>query len=293
MKHYNKIFDFQRLKDLTNGSADIRIGLIDGPVAIDHPDLNSDNILVIEGALSGACTVENSPACGHGTFIAGILKGKRNVVANSLATDCTLIVRPIFSETNQANQNMPTASPKDLSKAIVDLIDAKARILNLSLALAIPTSKKELELEEALNYAAKAGVIVVAAAGNQGIVGSTAITRHPWVIPVVASDNYGKVLQLSNLGNSIGRYGLCAQGDKIVSLGTTARSATLTGTSVAVPFVTGTIALLWSIYPQLSGTVIKNAVRGTRNRKSIKPPDLNPNKALEYLRLFENQMART
>jgi len=48
------------------------------------------------------------------------------------------------------------------------------------------SSRDERELDEVLDYAARRGVITVAAAGNQGAIGSSAITRHQWVIPVAA-----------------------------------------------------------------------------------------------------------
>ncbi|MEZ4737082.1 MAG: hypothetical protein R3E79_59140 [Caldilineaceae bacterium] len=42
------------------------------------------------------------------------------------------------------------------------------------------STNHEHELEEALNYAARRGVIVAAAAGNDGGAGSSTLTRHPW-----------------------------------------------------------------------------------------------------------------
>ena len=45
------------------------------------------------------------------------------------------------------------------------------------------------------------------------------ITRHPWVIPVVACDLRGRPIGYSNFGNAIGRRGLCAPGHGITSLG--------------------------------------------------------------------------
>ena len=95
-------------------------------------------------------------------------------------------MRPIFAETTAANGEMPSATPEELAQAILDCIDAGARVLNVSAALAQPSIKNERALEEALDQAARRGVIVIAAAGNQGTLGSTAITCHPWVIPVVA-----------------------------------------------------------------------------------------------------------
>jgi len=72
---------------------------------------------------------------------------------------------------------MPSATPEALATAIVECIDAGARVINLSLALAQPSVKGEDALEQALNHAARRGAIVVAAAGNQGTLGSSAITR--------------------------------------------------------------------------------------------------------------------
>jgi subtilisin family serine protease len=87
---------------------------------------------------------------------------------------------------------MPRATPKELAAAIAECIAAGARVVNLSLALAGPSINGEQSLEDALNRAVSQGVIVAAAAGNQGTLGSSAITRHPWVIPVVACDLGGK-----------------------------------------------------------------------------------------------------
>ena len=88
----------------------------------------------------------------------------------------------IFLEATGRDDLVPSASPQDLAEAIVDTVDAGARIINLSSAIAQPSTKDENKLEQALNYAAHHGAITVAAAGNQGVVGSSAITRHPWVI---------------------------------------------------------------------------------------------------------------
>jgi subtilisin family serine protease len=63
----------------------------------------------------------------------------------------------------------------------------------------------------------------------------------------------------SNLGNSIGRRGLGAPGHGITSLGAEGRPLTLGGTSAATPFVTGTIALLWSELPTATATEMKFA----------------------------------
>jgi subtilisin family serine protease len=186
-------------------------------------------------------------------------------------------LRPIFTETTSGREHLPSATPQELATAIIECIDAGARVINLSLALAQPSSKGEQSLEDALDWAVKRGVIVVAAAGNQGAVGSSAITRHPWVIPVVACNLAGRPMNESNLGGSIGRRGLRAPGDGVTSLGAEGQPLTFGGTSVAAPFVTGAIALIWSEFPMATAAQVKLAVTqaSTPRRASVVPPLLD------------------
>ncbi len=265
------------LMKLTRGRPEIVVGLIDGPVAMNHPDLVSENIREIPGSVQGICTQPHDAACAHGTFVAGILCAKRGSLTPAICPGCTLLVRPIFQETMSGDKQMPSATPEELGGAIIDSIEAGAYILNLSVALTRPSSRGNRELEEALDYAVRRGVLVVAAAGNQGTVGSTAITRHPGVISVVACDLQGRPISYSNLGSSIGRQGLRAPGDNITSLGTAEKPLTFGGTSAAAPFVTGTIALLWSEFPFATATEVKSAVTNAsaQRRTSVVPPLLD------------------
>src|SRR5215813_15400510 len=112
------------LMAITSGRPEIRLGLVDGPVAMNHPDLSSEHIREIAGNSGGACARANSTACAHGTFVAGILCAKRSSVAPAICPDCTLLVRPIFAETTAADGEMPSATPEELAQAILDCIDA-------------------------------------------------------------------------------------------------------------------------------------------------------------------------
>lgn len=273
------------LMELTSGRPEVTVGLLDGPVATNHPDLASEHIRELPGSIDGTCTQTKSVACAHGTFVAGILSAKRGSVAPSICPRCTLLVRPIFAETPSGSGQMPSTTPEDLAVAIIESIDGGARVINMSLGLAQPSSSDQHRLEEALHYAARHSVIIVAAAGNQGTLCSSAITRHPWVIPVVACDLQSRPMNLSNLGSSIGKRGLSAPGDDVTSLGTEGKSVTSGGTSVAAPFVTGTIALLWSEFPAVTAGEIRFAVTSTsmQRRTSVVPPVLDAWAAYQIL----------
>ena len=273
------------LMERGQGRPEITVALIDGPVALDHPDLAGSTIREIPRKLKGTCTLADSVACTHGTFVAGMLSARRGSVAPGICPGCTLLLRPIFAETTKGNGQMPSATPEELAVAIIDSVDAGARVINLSSALIRPSPGGESKLEEAFNHAAHRGVIIVAAAGNQGTVGSSTITRHPWVIPVAACGMQGNPPYESKLGGSIGKRGLSAPGVNVTSLGTNGKPQTFGGTSAAAPFATGTIALLWSEFRGATAAQVKLAVTqaGMPSRGTIAPPVLDAEAAYEAM----------
>jgi subtilisin family serine protease len=260
----------------TSGRPEIVIALIDGPVALDHPDLAADNIREVPGRLPAACADAEDTACAHGTFIAGILLARRASAAPAIAPGCSLLVRPIFAEKLADKEQMPSASAADLAEAIIGVTDAGARVINLSVALQGPSPRDQRRLQDALDFAMRRGVLVVAAAGNQGAVGGSVITRHPWVIPVIAYDLRGRPMGMSNLGASIGRGGLGAPGESVTSLGANG-PLKMGGTSAAAPFVTGAVALTWSEFPTATAAAVRSAVvqAAAPRRTNIVPPLLN------------------
>jgi subtilisin family serine protease len=275
------------LMERTSGRREIVIGLLDGPVAVTHPDLVGANLRTIPGRQGGTSAQASSAACLHGTFVAGILCAQRGSLAPAICPGCTLLVRPIF-ETTTAGGYLPSATPDALAAAMIETIEAGARVLNLSVALAQPSTRSERALEEALDYAVSRGVIPVAAAGNQGTLGSTAITRHPWVLPVGACDLQGRPGDTSNLGSSLGRRGLMAPGEAITSLGAHGPPLTFGGTSAATPFVTGTIALLWSEFPAATAAEVRHAIThaSAPRRPTVVPPVLDAWGAYHMMQTF-------
>jgi subtilisin family serine protease len=202
------------------------IGLIDGPVALSHPSL-SGSIREVSGRASASCTLASSVACLHGTFVAGILSATRGSSAPAICPDCTLLLRPIFLESLADSGSLPNATPEELAAAIVEAVKAGARVVNLSAALVQRSTGGERELQQALDFAASHGAITVAAAGNQGTLGGSVITRHRWVVPVAGCDLRGRPFSESNFGSSIGRRGLSAPAENISSLGADSKPMSL------------------------------------------------------------------
>ncbi len=210
--------------------------------------------------MGAACTVAESFACRHGTLVAGVLAARRGSGATAVCPGCTLIVRPIFTESAAGGaREMPAAEPAALAAALLECIRAGVRVINLSAALVRSSIKDERALIEALDFAARRDVLIVAAAGNQGGVGGTPITRHPAVIPVAACDGQGRPLAYTTLSGSIGRRGLLAPGVGVAGLNAAGGVASFNGTSAATPLVTGAIALLWSEFPLAAAADVRQA----------------------------------
>ncbi|MER6912471.1 S8 family serine peptidase [Streptomyces sp. NPDC000594] len=271
------------LRARTAGRPSVVVGLIDGPLAPDHPAFTGRRIREVRPAAGTGPCRHGDVCCAHGTAVAGLLVGTPGICPG-----CTLLSRPLFAD------RPPGGGPAtcltgvrtgELADAITETVDAGARVLNLSLAQPAPSGIRDHALEAALDHAANHGVIVVVAAGNQGRVGGGVLTTHPWVIPVVAYDPAGRPLPGSNLGASIGRNGLGAPGDRVSGTGFDGRPFPLSGTSAAAPFVTGAAALLLAALPAAGPVAVRHALTHTPGRRSgVLPPLLDAWSAYAALR---------
>jgi subtilisin family serine protease len=258
------------LTGLSEGHREFRIGLVDGPVDVSHPELGAASIHHVSG---GALDPLASAAIEHATFAAGVLVGRRGGVVPALVPRCTLLVGPIFGAAVQANG--PIASPVDLADALARLVAAGARVINVSAELVWAAPGSEQRVGAALDHAARRGVLVVSAMGNRGRLGSSRLTSHPWVIPVVACDLSGAPARYSNLSRSSARHGLRAPGEGVTGPAVHGGLVTLTGSSVAALLVTGAIALVWSVHRRAAPHLVRAAILGSARALGIVPPLLD------------------
>ena len=177
------------LMDISSGDPNLTIGIIDGPVDLTHPAFQASKIRTIRDSQLKSCKNASSMACLHGTFVTGILCARRGRPAPAICPNCEVILNPIFKE-NLGDRNnediiFPSATADELSNAIVETVDAGARIINLSLGLSASSLTTYDTLQQTYDYSLQKGVIIVVAAGNQGCIGNVSLINHQWVIPVV------------------------------------------------------------------------------------------------------------
>ncbi len=255
---------------------DIVIAIIDTGVDIHHPDLqsriwrNSGELGLDEDGLSRATNgkddddngfvddvygwnfVNDSPEImddhGHGTHIAGIIAAERGY-ANAMvgvAPNVSLMILKYYDSHNSGTENLNYTV-----RAIRYAIRMGANIINYSGGGIL----RNAEEENMLRWAAEAGVLVVAAAGNEGTNSDffhfyPANYKLPNIISVTATDKNGDLLKGSNFGKATVHLG--APGKNIYSTLPGGNYGYMSGTSQATAFVSGVAALLIGAYPSLN-----------------------------------------
>lgn len=259
----------------TEGRPEIGIGLIDGPVDGSHPAFGRARIRTVNSSAGHACRVTGSEACHHGTLVAGVLSADRASPAPGICPGCSVLVRTIFCEAPSI-ASCPEVTAEELAAAVAEVVRAGARIVNMSLGLTTSALRDHAALRRAFDNASRRGVLLVAASGNGGMIGPVPLFDHPAVVPVAACDARGRRHPSATVGRLVGRRGLLAPGVDVVSTAPGGGYARISGTSVAAPFVAGTAALLWSLFPRATAGRVRAALlRPGIRRAGIVPPMLD------------------
>lgn len=182
---------------------------------------------------------------GHGTHIAGIIGGS-NGTFSSAASDVNLMILKYYDPFSNGLNNLEASI-----RAIDYAIQMKADIINYS-AGGIQRSVAE---EAAVRRAQKAGILFIAAAGNEKS-NSDYVKYFPAnyglsnILSVTAIDSDHKVLPSSNYG--VNSVDLAAPGKNILSTLPGGLYGTMTGTSQATAAVSATAARVMAKNPFLS-----------------------------------------
>jgi len=243
--------DLRNSLDRTRGNG-VTIAVLDTGVLSSHPNLACHlipgyNVITPTAPPDDAPDGATNAAWGHGTMVTGIVA--------RLAPGARLMPVRVLNGDG-------TGSILNIVRGIEYAITHGAQVLNLSLG----SPKKSGVLQQALRKAISAGVVVVAAAGNEGEAAPHYPAAFPGVIGVASLDARDSKADFSNFGDNVS---LAAPGIGIRSTYINGGYASWSGTSFSAPFVTAAVALTISAQPGLVGNAIT-----TRLLNNARPIDL-------------------
>jgi cell wall-associated protease len=203
------------------------------------------------------------PTPEHGTFVSGIIAAIRDngEGINGIAGSAEIMVLRAVPDGDEYD--------KDIALAIRYAVDKGANIINMSFGKSFSPHKKFVD--EAVQYAGKNNVLVVHSAGNDANNIDEAVqypsrtfldgTVAPNFITVGATAEYRDdyfVADFSNYGRK--NVDLFAPGVDIVSLYPENKYNSASGTSFSGPVVSGVAALIWSYFPELTASEVKDII---------------------------------
>lgn len=233
--------------------AGIKVVVIDTGIA-SHPDLT------IAGGISliGNAYVDDN---GHGTHVAGIIAAKNNEIGVvGVAPNVDLYAVKVLDRRG-------SGSVSNVVAGIEWAIENKMDIINMSLG----SPSYSLALDLAVEKAYTNGILLVAAAGNDGTTDTTINNvgypaKLSSVIAVAATDINNSRAYFSSTGAEVE---VSAPGLYIKSTYLKNGYTTMSGTSMATPMVAGDLALLKQANPTLTNIQLRDLLDNI-------PDDLNP-----------------
>ncbi|UTM59060.1 PatA/PatG family cyanobactin maturation protease [Photobacterium sp. CCB-ST2H9] len=220
----------EQLKTAGKHGAGINVAVIDGAIQHNHPMLTHLSIQQA-GEVQQAQTK-------HGTAVCSLIAGQ----GVGLATDLNIISFPVFHEDNEGN--ISGCSERILAKAITQACHYQCDIINISGASLSLNGRGTDELRKAIKLCQDAGVLVVAAVGNEGQNTESIPASLDSVLAVGACDREGIPAIFNNHGQRLVKKMLLAPGVLMPVATPDNQITSVSGSSFATPIVSGICALL-------------------------------------------------
>lgn len=228
--------------DISTGSSNTVIGIIDTGFEIDLPEL-----------VGKAFSVSNNTSTNktHGTFVAGIVGANTNngLGISSIGYDCKLALR------GQGGW--------DPMSDILVLSTQGIRVINFSLG----SNGSSTVHENIINLAYDNGTIVVASAGNENTTNYTYPASYQKTISVTSvGEDLKHASTCCGIHTHNDRVDVCAAGYGVISIGKYDNQPIYfksSGTSFAAPYVTGLIGLILTVNPNLHPDLVTHIVKST------------------------------
>ncbi|GAB6159211.1 S8 family peptidase [Desulfotomaculum varum] len=213
----------------------VKVAVIDSGIDGSHPNLGGNLKGGINLVVPGASYYDDN---GHGTHVAGIIAAAntgKGIVG--VAPEANLYAVKVLNQKGEG-------TVLHAIQAIHWCLSNRMQVANMSFG----TDKYSRALEEAVRSAHRQGLLLIAAAGNDG---APHTVDYPSVfdetLSVAAADSRGRLASFSSSGPEVD---LLAPGSNIVSTYLWGSYVRLNGSSMATAHITGAAALLKAKYPE-------------------------------------------
>ncbi|MBI5211429.1 MAG: S8 family peptidase [Elusimicrobia bacterium] len=220
-----------------------------------------------------------TPACNHATRVAGLAAASTDNGTGiaGMSWGANLLSLKVFRDVDCGlAEDGCTLGACATSDAAVAAAIAYAQTLHntagigkvvINISLGDPAACSN-PIKAAIANAVAAGLVVVAAAGNDGG-GVMAPGNCPGAIPVGATDQSNAVAFFSSRGPELAANGLVAPGVAVYTTSLNDGFASPNGTSFASPIVAGAAALIWSARPDFGPDQIKATLRNSTDNIGV------------------------
>ena len=199
----------------------------------------------------------------HGTAVAGVAAARGD--DGEGVTGVAWVARIMAVRVLDADG---TGDTGQLAKGILYAVANGAQVINVS----ITSDARTRAVDDAIAVAERAGVVIVAAAGNEGRdlaeePAYPASSSSPAIISVAATESRGVIASWSNFGRT--GVDIAAPGSDLLTTLPNEGYAAFSGTSAAAPVVTGTVALMRAVQPLAGISQIRSTLLDTAERSVV------------------------
>ncbi len=239
----------KKQKKKGNGKNKVKVAILDSGVDLFNDIEVKESINLIPGEEEVLPLFWDTS--GHGTSIAGVLAAQDNKEG---ITGIDPNIELYSARVLDAEKSAPVSR---IIEAVYWAIEKNVDIISISFGTTQYSEALELAIKEAYNK----GILIVAAAGNQGKVEYPAAMEE--VIAVGGTDTSGEVCDYSAKGEEIE---LVAPAEQICATGSFDGTVICNGTSMAVPHVVGVAAKLWEKDRMVSADFIRQLMNASANQ---------------------------
>ena len=242
LQYHHKRIETAAAWDQTRGAAKVTVAVIDDGMDVMHPELVKQFVAPYDAVKKKAGAISLGL---HGTHVAGLIAGSVDNRKWGAGVAPRTKIKPI-----DVFDDGGFGYTSDLIHGIEHAIAANVDVINMSLGSYYYSEA----LNQVIQKAHKRGIVIVAAAGNDGTRNDHYPSSLANVISVGAVTKNDTSSLFSNKGPDID---ITAPGTDVYSILPDNRFGPLSGTSMATPIVAGVAALIKADQPSLSNKEIE------------------------------------